>query len=197
MNNAMLNSYIAKNHSNGNFTDYELKVLRENNLDDMVATFIKLNNSKYTLQFQCVFKSLKCFIDKDFMLDEISSAKEYSGHFVGCQSMDGDENVFFAISGDDSALLELASIFAKEQFQEFDDYAYDSVCELINCTNGMFATRLSDEKIEVVLRPPVFYGDAKIVSDKAFYVATFYINKKKVDMIMSVSGKVHLESLDI
>ena len=37
--------------------------------------------------------------------------------------MDGDENVFFGISGDDDALLELASIFAKEDFKDFDDNA--------------------------------------------------------------------------
>lgn len=194
MNNAMLGSYIAKSHNNGNFTDYELKVLRENNLDDMIATFIKLNNSRYTIQFQCVFKTLKYCVGDDFRLEQIEAVNEYYGHFVGCQFMDGDENVFFGISGDDDALLELASIFAREDLKEFDDSAYDSVCELINCTNGLFATKLSDEKVEVILRPPVFYGDARIISDKVFYIATFYVKGKKIDMIMSVSGKIHLES---
>ena len=194
MNNAMLSSYIAKSHNNGNFTDYELKVLRENNLDDMIATFIKLNNSRYTIQFQCVFKTLKYFVGEDFRLEQIEAANEYCGHFVGCQFMDGDENVFFGISGDDDALLELASIFAREDLKEFDDSAYDSVCELINCTNGLFATKLSNEKVEVILRPPVFYGNARIISDKVFYVATFYVKDKKIDMIMSVSGKIHLEN---
>ncbi|MCI8426472.1 MAG: chemotaxis protein CheX [Lachnospira sp.] len=194
MNNAMLGSYIAKSHNNGNFTDYELKVLRENNLDDMVATFIKLKNDRYTIQFQCIFKTLEYFVGDSFMLEQINAVNEYGGHFIGCQFMDGDENVFFGISGDDDALLELASIFAKEDFKDFDDTAYDSVCELINCINGLFATRLSNEKVEVVLRPPVFYGDAHIVSDKTFYIATFYMKGKKIDMIMSVSGKIHLES---
>ena len=45
-------------------------------------------------------------------------------------------------------MLKVASDFAMEDFQEFDMDAYDAVCELINCTNGAFATRLCDDDID-------------------------------------------------
>lgn len=84
--------------------------------------------------------------------------------------MDGDMDIFFGIIGSDEVLLKVASDFAMEDFQEFDMDAYDAVCELINCTNGAFATRLCDDDIDVVLYPPVFYDNVHITSEKGFYV---------------------------
>lgn len=109
--------------------------------------------------------------------------------------MDGDEEVFFAIGGSDDALIKVASRFAQVDFDEFDSDAYDAICEFINCTNGMFATKLSDQEIEVVLRPPVFYGDASISGDNGFYVVTMEIDGTEFNVIMSVSDKVRLKTI--
>ena len=109
--------------------------------------------------------------------------------------MDGDEEVFFAIGGSDDALIKVASRFAQVDFDEFDSDAYDAICEFINCTNGMFATKLSDQEIKVVLRPPVFYGDASISGDNGFYVVTMEIDGTEFNVIMSVSDKVRLKTI--
>ena len=40
MQDKMINKYIAKNHSGSVFTDNELQVIKDGNLDDMVTTFL-------------------------------------------------------------------------------------------------------------------------------------------------------------
>ncbi len=50
----------------------------------------------------------------------------------------------------------MASTFAQEDIEEFDEDAYDALCELINVMNGAYATKLGEADIEVTLHPPVF-----------------------------------------
>ena len=46
--------------------------------------------------------------------------------------MDGDIDVFLGVAGDNRELLKVASTFAQEDIEEFDEDAYDALCELIN-----------------------------------------------------------------
>ena len=180
MRDKMINKYIAKNHAGSVFTDSELKVIKEGNIDDMVTTFLDMNTEYYNKQMQSV---LKIFTHQ----------KEYEGKFVGCQLMDGDIDVFLGIAGDDSDLLCVASVFSQEELSEFDSDAYDAICELINIINGAYATKLSYEDIEVSLHPPVFYKDTQIKADNGMYVVTFSMNGHRFNLIMVADDKIKLE----
>ena len=56
MRDKMINKYIAKNHAGTVFTDSELKVIKEGNIDDMVTTFLDMNTEYYNKQMQSVLK---------------------------------------------------------------------------------------------------------------------------------------------
>ena len=194
MKDVLFNSYIARNYSGGCLTEHELHVLKEGNLDAMVSTFVKMRNERYIQQLQCVLRSFQLYLGNDITLEQVAMKRTYDECFMGCQLMDGDADVFFGIGGEAEALLLVSSRFAGEDFSVFDTDAYDAVCELINCTNGLFATRLSDEKIEVVLRPPVFYGNTCISGENDFYVVTMGLEDARFDVILSLADRVCLES---
>ena len=59
MRDVLLSSYIAKKHKGEKFTDDELKVLKDGNLESMVSTFVPLKNERYNHQHQSVLKSMK------------------------------------------------------------------------------------------------------------------------------------------
>ncbi len=195
MKDGLFNGYIARNYAGGRLTDQELRVLRDGDLEAMIATFVKMKNDRYRQQLSCVLKSLKYYLGDDVTFEAIAVKNEYEGQFVGCQMMDGDEDVFFGISGEDSALIKVASAFADEEFEEFDADAYDAVCELINCTNGMFATKLSAEDVEVALRPPVFYECTHISGENGFYVVTIGLRDFSFDVLLSVSDRVQMKNV--
>jgi CheY-specific phosphatase CheX len=194
MNDVLFRGFIAKNHRGSCLTDRELGVLQEGDIDSIVATFIKMKNERYILQLQCVLKTLMYYLGDSIALEQITMKKEYDDRVVVCQLMDGDVDVFFGIGGDDEALLEVASSFAKEEFTEFDSDAYDSVCELVNCTNGSFATKLGDDAVNVVLHPPVFYDDTHIMAEKGFYLITMSMNDKKFNMILSINDMIVMKN---
>ena len=56
MQDKMINKYIAKNHSGSVFTDNELQVIKDGNIDDMVTTFLDMNTEYYNKQMQSVLK---------------------------------------------------------------------------------------------------------------------------------------------
>ena len=190
MRDKMINKYIAKNHAGSVFTDSELKVIKEGNIDDMVTTFLDMNTEYYNKQMQSVLKIFTQFIGSDMELERIIYQKEYEGKFVGCH---GDIDVFLGIAGDDSDLLCVASVFSQEELSEFDSDAYDAICELINIINGAYATKLSYEDIEVSLHPPVFYKDTQIKADNGMYVVTFSMNGHRFNLIMVADDKIKLE----
>ena len=193
MGDILLSSYIAKNRKDANFTDAELKALKEGNLDNMVSIFVPMKNDKYVQQLQCVLKSMRYYMGEDVSLLQVNLEDNHREHFVGCQMMDGDEEVFFAIGGSDDALIKVASRFAQVDFDEFDSDAYDAICELINIINGAYATKLSYEDIEVSLHPPVFYKDTQIKADNGMYVVTFSMNGHRFNLIMVADDKIKLE----
>ena len=194
MKDMMFGGYIARNHVGNNLTDRELRVLKDGDIDAMVSTFVKMRQEEYILQLKCVLKSLKHYLGDEMTLEKITIKEEYEGDFIGSQMMDGDMDIFFGIIGSDEVLLKVASDFAMEDFQEFDMDAYDAVCELINCTNDAFATRLCDDDIDVVLYPPVFYDNVHITSEKGFYVVTIGYEGSQFDLIMAINENVELAS---
>ena len=77
MQDKMINKYIAKNHAGTVFTDNELKVIKEGNIDDMVTTFLDMNTEYYNKQMQSVLKIFTQFIGTDMELERIIYQKEY------------------------------------------------------------------------------------------------------------------------
>lgn len=192
MQDKMINKYIAKNHSGSVFTDNELQVIKDGNIDDMVTTFLDMNTEYYNKQMQSVLKVFTQFMSTEIELERIIYQKEFDGKFVGCQIMDGDIDVFLGIAGEDADLLCVASAFSQEDMNKFDADAYDAICELINIINGAYATKLSYEEIEVSLHPPVFYQDTQIKADNGMYVVTFNMKGHRFNLLMVADDKVKL-----
>lgn len=192
MQDKILRKYIAKSHAGNVFSDSELKAIRQGDTEELVDTFLDLNNDYYKTQVQCTLKSLGLFMNSDLELDNVAYENGYKGQFVGCQIMDGDIDVFLGVAGDNVQLLKVASAFAQEELEEFDADAYDALCELINVINGAYATKLGDKNIEVTLHPPVFYKNIEVEAEKGFYIMSFKMSDNGFKVIMAADDKIKL-----
>ncbi len=72
------------------------------------------------------------------------------------QEVKGDFSILLAISGDDASIMSLGVGFGGKQFIKSMEEALDSICELINCINGIFAIQLSRQGIEMNNLPPLY-----------------------------------------
>ena len=192
MSKKMLNSYIARNHTASVFTANELSVIQKGDIGKMVTTFLDLADDDYNQQLQSVLVSLNQLLNVELELEDIAYDKEYSGKFIGCQMMTGDMDAFLAIAGDNTTLLKLAADYCREELPEFDELAYDALCELINCIDGLYATRLSEDDYLITISPPVFYTDKKISCRKGMYRLTFKLQGEYFDLLIVSNDRVNM-----
>ncbi len=104
------------------------------------------------------------------------------------QEIIGDYNVINAFSGDDKGILAIAEAFAKEFFDTVDINALDSVGEFINISDGLFATAMSKEGMELNLLPPVLSAEPVEINGSSVIVIPIYVNQQPLDWIISLKS---------
>ena len=192
MKSRMLSKYIAKCHSGEVFTNNELEVIKNGDINTLVDTFFDIDGAYNKEQMQCTMNSVQSFMGQDIELDSLDFEKEYNGQFVGCQIMDGDIDVFLGVAGDNKELLSVASTYCQEEMKEFDEDAYDALCEFINVMNGTYAAKLSNKEVEVSMHPPVFCTNTKVKADNGFYIATFVMKGLSFKILMGADDKISI-----
>lgn len=189
----LLEGYIASNYSGACLSSKELAVLKEGSLEQMVSTFVRVKNDSYKEQLQGLLKTVKLYFGDTITLEAVREVSMCKAKFIACQVMDGDDDIFLGLYGDEQVLLKLASVLAAQEFECFDEDTYDAICEFINCVNGLYATKLSGKGVEVTLRPPVFYNELQIMSEKGFYNITLAYMGQQFNVVLVNSERVYLE----
>lgn len=69
------------------------------------------------------------------------------------QAMEGDHYLISGFAGCSDSLLAIANPFAGEEFDAVDLDALDAVGEFTNCINGLFASELSKEGVDIDMLP--------------------------------------------
>ena len=183
-----LESY-KKDH---NLSDSDLDALKSGDIDRIIPVFV---HGVETLSFECIslaIRNIIRFIHNDIMLEKAYRASEYSFGSLAYQNMVGDHSIFVGFACKDKELLTLANPFAKEEFTTMDEDAFDSVCEFINCTNGLFASKLSIENIHIDMTPPLFYSNKVLTSTGDIYVVPIVIDGKQTDLLVAINNTVEI-----
>jgi two-component system chemotaxis response regulator CheY len=70
--------------------------------------------------------------------------------------------------------------------------AFDSVCEFINCCNGLYASKLSMEDIQIDMTPPLFYAEKKLSSKGEIHIIPVIVDGNQVDILITVDNQVDI-----
>jgi hypothetical protein len=180
---ALLEEYKNENQ----FTDLELDALKSGDIDRIIPIFVNVDTPYSGECFSLAIRNLIRFIDSDVVLKKAYKVRNYPFTSLASQQMKGDHNIFVGFAGNDTALLRIASSFAKEQFKTLDEDAYDSVCEFINCINGLFASKLSYENIQIDITPPCYYTNKTLTTEGDIYIVPILINGEQTDVVVVVN----------
>jgi hypothetical protein len=184
-----LKEYQAKH----GFSDQDLQVLKSGELAETIPLFVRTDHPLAADYLGLAVRNVIRFIHNQPLLGKLAKTSAYSFGRLACQEVTGDHQLWLGFASSADELLEIASPFAKEDFSELDEDALDSVCEFINCINGLFATELSHRDVIVDMQPPSFARDQKLNSTAGFYVLPLTINGRQIDLIAAVDGKIEME----
>ena len=175
-----------------NFTDTELDALKSGDIDRIIPVFIDTNVPLAGECITLVIRNIIRFINNNIKLNKAYTVNEYAFPSVAFQQLIGSHDLFVGFAGGDQALLNIANPFAKEVFESLDEDAFDSICEFINCINGLYASKLSTEDVYVDMTPPSFNQNKTLVSDGDIYVVPITIHGEQIDLLVIVDHKIEI-----
>ena len=178
------------------FSALDLDAIKSSDLDKIVPVFTKETSIPPVMKdyLALIARNFVRFIDTDVRLEQAERVNSCSVPFMASQEMEGEFNFFVGISGEEDALLSAASIYGKETFDQIDEDALDAVCEFINCNNGLYASKLSEEDIELELMPPVMYTKkTRIQTDGPMYCLPLHISGKKLELVICLESKWQID----
>lgn len=169
------------------FTDSEMEALKADDIDKLIPLFIISTKPHVREIAALITRNLTRFISTDYYIEKASHVKEFSYKHFTCQELSGDDNVFIGIaaSSDDQGFLKVACAFSREEIPSVGASAYDAVGEFINVTNGLFASELSKNNVDLDMEPPVSFKEQKAVGD--FYVLPVVLEGHRMDVTISVN----------
>ncbi|MCL1827888.1 MAG: chemotaxis protein CheX [Oscillospiraceae bacterium] len=135
---------------------------------------------------------IRCISDK-VILKKAYAAQKFDFEHLACQELKGEHRIFLGISGSEDSLHAVAGKYAKRELPKMIDAAYeDSLCEFINCINGLYASELSNENIRLEISLPAHGSDKTLVSESSLYCLPVTVDGVETVFIFSFDNNVSI-----
>ena len=187
-----IDSSIASFKEAKKLTDEDFTLLKSNDVDNIISIFVKSDNKLANGLIGLAIRNIVRFISTEITFENLETVEFLSFEHIATQSVKGDHSLLLGFAGNDTSLLSIANPFAKEEFTQVDADSFDSVCEFINCINGLYASALSKEDIEIDMEPPLFFDNGSVAADK-IYKWPMTVAGKPVDLIAIVDNDYKID----
>ncbi|MBR6486815.1 MAG: hypothetical protein IKT17_09020, partial [Lachnospiraceae bacterium] len=127
------------------------------------------------------------YIDRPYLCDKFITENLCS------QCSKGDFTVLVGVSGTDTAMLKTGIGFAGEQYVEELDDALDSICELINCINGIFATDVSRRGVNIDMLAPYYKAGNGAINAEGIVNVPLHLFNMTVTLSVVLSDNYTIE----
>ena len=174
------------------FTETDIHAFKSGDIDRILSTYVSIDNPFAFELISLAVRNIIRLVNKDLILNKVTKAKVYSFGSLASQQIVGDQDIFVGLACKDRELLAVANPFAKEEFVQMDEDSFDSICEFINCTNGLYASKLSFDDVLIDMTPPLSYSNQTAKAKDNFYVVPMLIADKQVDLLVTVSSQVEI-----
>lgn len=177
--NEALDTYQKAN----NFTLSNMEDLKSCDADRIIPIFIYDQPELTQKLCGIMIRTMSRLIDYRMFIKPptVSSTVNYPAICV--QELKGEHNIVTALSGDiDGALFEAAVGFAgKENVTEPED-CLDALCELINCVNGLLATEMSNQNVDIDMDAPFANGSSGSLRSESILTLPVVIYGKEMEL---------------
>ncbi|MDF2941720.1 MAG: hypothetical protein K0S01_578 [Herbinix sp.] len=188
-----IENYLEEYKKENNFSDSDIDALKSGDIDRIIPVFVDLDAPFSGECLSLAIRNIVRFVNNNIIIKKSYTVHDYPFGALASQKMVGDHEIFVGMAAKKNELLSIASPFAKEEFTNMDEDAFDSVCEFINCTNGLYASKLSHEDIHIDMTPPLFYTGKKITSKGDICVVPVLMNGEQTDLIVVADNLIGID----
>lgn len=172
------------------FASIDLDALKSSDIDKIIHIFTREASvptvvKEYTA---LMARNIIRFVDNKIRFERIERIHTYTSKFIASQCFTGDYELFIGICGNGTKVI--GEAYGKEAFEQIDEDCLDAVCEFINVSNGLFASKLSQEAITIDMLPPDMYTEVTTISSEGMmFKLPCFIKGQKVDIIICMETK--------
>lgn len=171
----------------------DMEDLKSGDVDRILPLYIPMGCEKYLDEMGTALRTIRRCVDTEIYLEKAFVTSRCEAEYGAVQYIDGERRFSCGMVGRGQALLTIASIFGKEDFEEMNEDALDAIGELLNCISGIYASALSRGGVSVELYPPEYSVEISgIVSDEML-VLPVHIKGQKFYLAVAVGNKIEMD----
>ena len=175
-------------------TNTDLEAFKSGDMDRMIPLYVRTDDPLLSGLVGVAVRTISRLIDSEIAIEPSYSSYSYEFQNIAVQSVAGDHSMMLGLAGEGNNLLTIADVFAKEEFESMDLFAFDAVCEFINCINGLYASTLSSKGIMVDMVPPTYYQAGCLKAQNKLLIVPVYIRNRKVRIVVAADTPIRVEA---
>lgn len=192
-----IDGYLEDFQKSLGLADDEMEALKRDEFDSLLSVYAYASKPYVTDIAGLVLRNINRFITRDFYFDKIKMVDhlEYRGMAVQKSSGDVDICIGFATQDSLDALSIIASGYSGEDCSGKNIETFDGVGEFVNCISGLMATTLSDNDVDIEIKPQMAYENQ--TAQGSAYVLPIYLEGKPVNLYIAVDSDVNVGNMPI
>lgn len=191
-----IQEYVKEYKKAEKLSDLDVAAIKSGDVDKIIPVLLRDVNISPVIKDYIALsaRNIARFIDRQFRIDKVKIVDKASAPYVAAQVLDGDYKIFTGFFSEGPSLKLIAEAYAKEEFEEVDMDVIDAACEFLNCNNGLFATKLSNEYVDLDMLPPILRDtETSIHDDSNVVLVPIYIRDLRVDLIICRESRWKLD----
>lgn len=167
-------------------TDSQVDDVKSDDIDKIIPLFVPDVEDKYKELMAVAIRTINRLISSNLSIGKGSVVDSLDIEGYAYQGLQGDFSVKTGFVGEGDSILIIADTFAGEKFDCVDEDALDAVGEFVNIINGLYATSLSYDKINVELMPPSLIAGREVVKASKVCTMSITIEGKEVKLFLAI-----------
>lgn len=192
MNVSQLDEYVKEYQKENELSNSSMEDLKSDDVDRILPLLLPAEATEFLNLAGIALRTIMRCVDSDVLPGKAYFDTKLEADHGALQYVEGEVPVTVAMAGKAQSLLPTACYFGKEEFEKVDMDALDAVGELINCINGLYASALSQQRIEMELYPPEFSDAIQKLSGEKLLVFPMQVRGEEICFVMAIDGKIEM-----
>ncbi|MCM1282862.1 MAG: hypothetical protein NC180_00750 [Muribaculaceae bacterium] len=165
------------------FSRSEMEWLKSDEADRIVPMYLPPEAADFKELVGVAVRTVIRCIDRHVYIGKASMTGELELCGAAMQVLEGESGVTAAFLESSGGLLQLASVFGREEFSAIDEDSLDAAGEFLNCVDGLYVSPLSQQGVKLELMPPELITEKRILKGKVCRVPVF-VNDKELEFVV-------------
>ncbi len=195
--NAEFENLLLKYQSENEIASLEQRNADRNNVFRIIMNYCgdakEPISESHTAFLNLFFNNLIRFIGDDFTVLSLQKVDSVDGHHVVKQEITGYAHYTLLLEMDESAALDFANRYAKEDFGQYgadaEEFISASMEDFLNLHNGLFLVNLGEHSEGLSLQPPCTIHNEKLSMEEGTVMIPIMYPFGMVQMLFRVEGE--------